>query len=1483
MAIIYSYDQGLPSLQDMLLGTDVDNSNVTKQYSISDIINLANQNIGTGSVTRVGIIGDQFITATGVVTTQGDLTVGLNATGAPSATTFLRGDNRWATIGSSFPAEVSVSLDGETLTSTVQSLNFISGAPNLVTGSAAGNDVTLTVNPSGNTVEIIEGNGITINSPTVDSYEITNSGVTKILPGVNIELSPTDGTGEVTVGVAGILDSQYSAGAGLTLGAPDPTTNIAEFAIDTTGSNNYISVASIPDTPIDNDTIAFDQTSSSNDVKTVTFADIPIDAVTNIKSYVDQQTDDKVSYGTDTYTSINSVKNIVSLTDAQYQTLLNSSPGPDPSTLYLTVTTAPTQFTVTIDPLTTSGITDTTPPSGYSLDSNFDVQGSTRTGAINSTYEFDTRVLLPSGYQFDPSDPYVASLNGVVGTITGDANVTQALSGTIQLIPSSNCTATLVQNNNITGGTINVDYEIVSSPTVSTGPCPHNYTNDFAGATTVNILNSDLEFATAGDPVITDPSGSISGNQDVFVNVQGALTTKQGTATLTIDSTGITGGSLGSAYFINTNNSLTQTGNIGTPYTWTSTVTPATGYGFNDPSDPLTATPAFTQGGSFTSTPANATLTLTGAISLNNACVEYDFTGNSGDSVTYTDCAGGSSTWSFSASGNVTGVCAQTNTPTKVNPGSSTAIITNTQVACTATARTQRTYYTSSSWTSASDATTACVGTTLDTSDTATVYLENASLSSNLNAVFTTPTGNGSPFQGIITDCENAIQTNAQGDQIGQSSTGLSLFSLTTSVGYTSESTACSSGNENAVTGYSSLDVTNSQLIDRAIIYTSATPFNGASIDHYANNFYKTNGSSGGLSVVQVGVSQQTGKIIAVSACANPTTYTITPTGSSNATVQWTDVNGVTQTGTVIPGTSINVCSASAPSVTNGTAGAGGSCTGDSNIIATQTLTNTIVGTGFSITPGNNAQISGLPGSAFNFNNTLSLNSGCTFGPDSSGNQTTFPLNVGGFLAPSSSGGTTMAVNGGTVQGEVTCSTTPEIQTWTGHDVASSYPSSSGTYTTTITGDVGANYSFSGTGVTFISSSSGAIGSTGEVIITYGVNANDSCNNPSQNINLTLSAGANTILSLQQCPGSNSCSINKNQDASPNTTTTTIPNNTAVGGDLGGLTYSIDTARFTITGSSQGTGSVLWGQGTEATVAFTLNSVSSSGQYGNQYFIGSIFTSGLLIAGATSGVTNTSIIQPNGVPSGTYNALTGDVLWDTSNITSAATLAPGTYQTTWEITGGGTTSTSNQRMVLSNTGLPPCFTIQGSGTSITQATSSYQSQWPRVIGSARFNTVADACAATTLNNTYYGGKGSGEYAAAGANVNITTGSYLYSSFSGSNVSGALVPGFYKMQGTSVGSYFEISNPGGSFGNGRVNSFDQSCPQEFSWNLERCDGTPTSETASRLLQDGTEIILGNVVEDTNLDCYEVTSQNNAALGSFTAIAQYNDCDECDLGQ
>ncbi len=121
-----------------------------------------------GTVTSVDTANSTFISGSGgPITGAGSLTYSLSATGTPDATTFLRGDNTWASPAGSFTFDVE---------------------------GSSGTTETIS---SGDTLIIAQGTGISSVASNPDTITITNTGVTSIVAGTNISVSGA--TGAVTI------------------------------------------------------------------------------------------------------------------------------------------------------------------------------------------------------------------------------------------------------------------------------------------------------------------------------------------------------------------------------------------------------------------------------------------------------------------------------------------------------------------------------------------------------------------------------------------------------------------------------------------------------------------------------------------------------------------------------------------------------------------------------------------------------------------------------------------------------------------------------------------------------------------------------------------------------------------------------------------------------------------------------------------------------------------------------------------------------------------------------------------------------------------------------------------------------------------------------------------------------------------------------------------------------------------------------------
>lgn len=832
MPVIYSYPTVNPTLQDVLLGTDRENDNQTVGFTIQSLVALVDASSGTGTVTSVNGAGSQFVNVTGgPITTAGTLSVSLSADGTPSSTTFLRGDNTWAAIESIVPSGVAFYDNGSLLSENITSIN-VTGDGVTVTNQGSGITLDITGGGGGSTpvagiTAITAGTGIAATT-TSGVTNISNTGVTRIIAGTNISISPSSGTGNVTInstasgGSGGDGDTQYAAGDGMKLDPATPSSPLPIFSVENEGSNNYIFVNQDDETPDPSDYFPFNQNSSAN-VKTVAFQDLTVDTLTSVKNYLTQtyinSTDSEgfVKNTTDTFPSIDKVINVVTLTDTEYTALATK----DPNTLYLTVATAPTQYTVTMTPLV-NNIIDASGV-GYSLTG--DLQGATRTGSEGAAYAFQTNAVLAAGYQF--TVPFTAT--NPSGTIpNGGTTVQQTLTGTVEPIPNV-VTATLnVDTGGIIGGIVGGSpvFQITGDDTgaTSSGNAPHNYSFN----TGISIIDNDYEFTSGPTIVPTQPStGTITSNTTVNTVITGTIAKKQGEATLVITNN-ITGGTEGIAYQISTNPSnATITGAVGDNAEWFTTVTPLGGFEF-------VSGPSFSPGNPvstiLTTTPQNVPLTITGTVQPISACSNTSVTASAGATIQVTFCDGEIVVLTEGVD-NLDNLCIQTGSVVAL-----TGTVTETEFngACSTPPRYQFTFYNTASATDFS----ACDNGTLDLSQTTTMFLDSTNYTTATEA-FNTETTAGSPPDGSYTDCFSNILSITNG-QVSHSARTANLAQQSLGSFQATSSDACNNSNSQSTAFVSNLPT---GVGVNKILYSTSTPFQGNSIstktDPFGNNFVR--------------------------------------------------------------------------------------------------------------------------------------------------------------------------------------------------------------------------------------------------------------------------------------------------------------------------------------------------------------------------------------------------------------------------------------------------------------------------------------------------------------------------------------------------------------------------------------------------------------------------------------------------------------------
>ena len=832
MPVIYSYPTVNPTLQDVLLGTDRENDNQTVGFTIQSLVALVDASSGTGTVTSVNGAGSQFVNVTGgPITTAGTLSVSLSADGTPSATTFLRGDNTWSSIEDVIPSGIAFYNNGSLLSENITSINVTGDG---VTATNQGSDITLDITggggggttPVAGITAITAGTGISAIT-TSGVTNISNTGVTRIIAGTNISISPSSGTGNVTItstasGGGADGDTQYAAGDGIRLTPSSATLPLPEFSVEFEGSNNFINSQKDDDQAAPADIIVYDQLSSGN-VKTTAFQDLTVDTLTSVKNYLTQTyitgTDSEgfVKNTTDSFTSIDKVINVITLTDVEYAAIAVK----DPNTLYLTVATAPTQYTVTMTPLV-NNIIDASGV-GYSLTG--DLQGATRTGSEGAAYAFETNAVLAAGYQF--TVPFSATNpSGTINPLIG--NVQQTLAGTVEPIPNA-VTATLnVDTSGIVGGIVGGSpiFQITGDDTgaTSSGNAPHNYSFN----TGISLTDNDYEFTSGPTIVPTQPStGTTNSNTTVNTVITGTIAKKQGEATLVITDN-ITGGAEGIAYQISTNpGNATITGQVGETAEWDTTVTVLGGFEF-------VSGPSFNPGNPvstvLTTTPQNVPLTITGTIQPISACSNTSVTASAGATIQVTFCDGDIQVLTEGVD-NLDNLCIQTGSVVAL-----TGTVTETEFngACSTPPRFQHTFYDT---VSATDF-TACDNGTLDLSQTTTMFLDATNYKTATEA-FDTETTAGSPADGSYTDCFSDILTITNG-QITHSSRTANLAQQSLGSFQATSSDACNNSNSQSTAFVSNLPT---GVGVNKILYSTFTPFTGNSIstktDPFGNNFVR--------------------------------------------------------------------------------------------------------------------------------------------------------------------------------------------------------------------------------------------------------------------------------------------------------------------------------------------------------------------------------------------------------------------------------------------------------------------------------------------------------------------------------------------------------------------------------------------------------------------------------------------------------------------
>ena len=498
MSIIYSYPTIQPTVDDLLIGTDVGDDNATKSFTVQSLVSLINAAAGSGTVTSVQIATDAFLSATGgPITDAGTITMGLTATGTPSATTFLRGDNQW--VVPTVSSGIGVYSSNVLLTNNLSSANFTGDG--VSTSSDQDGNVTITIAGATNAVEsLIQGTGIGLSSST-GNIIVSNTGITGLIQGSNISISTTT-TGQATISATGLTSGTVtSVGAGAGLVETGTTSIDPILSLEYNTATSYITQ---PETlvPVDADFVPFHSVSGTK-VGKVTFGDIQASTLASVESAITDSNVDTIKNDTDLLPSVNKVLNVITLTDAEYTAIGagNYAAG----TLYLTTATGQPQNTVnfTID---TSAITST---GSCGFTQSTTVNGSVVnpiaiTGSVGSTYTVSTTITPTGSGCVVSGGSATQTITGTIPATPTPAAVTQTLAArTISVPATPQGGNTLNVNTAISGGIFNTDYTVSPTSGSSTGDLGTAVASYGVTATISNTAQYEL---TAGSLTATQSS-----------------------------------------------------------------------------------------------------------------------------------------------------------------------------------------------------------------------------------------------------------------------------------------------------------------------------------------------------------------------------------------------------------------------------------------------------------------------------------------------------------------------------------------------------------------------------------------------------------------------------------------------------------------------------------------------------------------------------------------------------------------------------------------------------------------------------------------------------------------------------------------------------------------------------------------------------------------------------------------------------------------
>jgi len=527
MPKIRSYGTVTPYNSDFIVGTDRDNSNVTRNYKVSKIVDIILASLGIGTVTSIATTSGTFVSVTGgTINTAGTITMDISATGTPGTTTFLRGDGTWSEPGPA-PTTIIGKYNSNLLTSDIDSINFTGAG---VSASSSNQDVLLIIPGSGSAVDsVIAGAGISVSGPT-GNVTITNVGATQARAGGNVTLS--GGTGAVTVSTTANAGTVTAVNPGLGIDTIANNTSNPNVDVEYTGANNIVDVSESIVTASGDDLVEFNQLTSSN-VKSARLRDINEDMLTLVKQTIDNADLNKVKNVEPAgFTTTAGANKIITLTITEYNSIVTK----DPNTLYLIIG-AGTSFTQTLA-RDVSGITGT---GTYTLSPSLP---QTVTGPSGTNFSFTTSISGTAGSTVTGSNMPLTT-SGTIGS--SDATTTQVLTATVTAASIPQCSAVLgvTLGGNLSSNLSAWQYKSGTDQpgaTSAAANCPAGYSFN----TEIEIIDANTHEFTAGPTYENTIGGSFTASpgfsgtanalsQTKTHGINGTIDFKDYTATVTIN------------------------------------------------------------------------------------------------------------------------------------------------------------------------------------------------------------------------------------------------------------------------------------------------------------------------------------------------------------------------------------------------------------------------------------------------------------------------------------------------------------------------------------------------------------------------------------------------------------------------------------------------------------------------------------------------------------------------------------------------------------------------------------------------------------------------------------------------------------------------------------------------------------------------------------------------------------------------------------